>query len=94
MTNARAVVLLSGGLDSFTAAAVARELVEDATDLSDLAYRIWKIGERANRRPTISSYEVTDSAGRLRSAFSVIPEPEIGRPGTNGVAAVSAWRSR
>ena len=49
------------------------------TDISDLAYRIWKNGERSSRQPTVSSYEVFDGAGILRSKFSLIPEPEFGR---------------
>ncbi len=49
------------------------------TDVSDLAYRIWRNGERANAQPTVSSYEVYDAAGRSRSKFSLIPEPEFSR---------------
>jgi signal transduction histidine kinase len=44
-------------------------------DLSDLAYRIWRDGEKRSRAPALVSYRVRDRAGRLRSAFSLIPEP-------------------
>ncbi|HEV8117381.1 MAG TPA: hypothetical protein VGQ32_02590, partial [Thermoanaerobaculia bacterium] len=43
-------------------------------DLSDLAYRIWRDGERQPGAPTLAAYDVYDSAGLARSGFSVIPE--------------------
>ena len=72
---------------------LARELPApiDSTDLSDLAYRVWKNGERSTARPTISSYEVIDGAGRSRSTFSVIPEPEFGRPPRAGPVRIDRY---
>jgi signal transduction histidine kinase len=91
--SADAVFAAESAVDRVQAFDLAAELPAPiaSTDLSDLAYRIWKIGERANRLPTISSYEVTDSAGRLRSAFSVISEPEIGRPARNGPVHIDRY---
>ena len=43
-------------------------------DLSDLAYRIWKDGERMSSGPSLVAYDVFDSSGLERSAFSVIPD--------------------
>ncbi|MEP6769828.1 MAG: ATP-binding protein [Acidobacteriota bacterium] len=56
----------------------------DRTDLSDLAYRIWKNGERPSGPPAVSSYEVFDLGGRARSKFSIIPEPEFGKRTPDG----------
>jgi signal transduction histidine kinase len=42
-------------------------------DLSDLAYRIWKDGEKRPGAPELAAYEVYDSNGLVRSGFSVIP---------------------
>ncbi len=61
------------------------------TDLSDLAYRIWKNGERDNRQPTVSSFEVFDAAGQPRSKFSLIPEPEFGRPLRSGPVRIDRY---
>ncbi len=44
------------------------------TDLSDLAYRLWRDGERSSRAPLVISYRVFDPARRPRSSFSLIPE--------------------
>ncbi|HKF44833.1 MAG TPA: hypothetical protein VKG01_17170, partial [Thermoanaerobaculia bacterium] len=49
-------------------------------DLSDLAYRIWKDGERQPGAPVLAAYEVYDSAGLARSGFSIIPEWGQTRP--------------
>jgi signal transduction histidine kinase/HAMP domain-containing protein len=91
--SADAVFAAESAVDRVHAFDLAAELPAaiPSTDLSDLAYRIWKIGERASRHPTISAYEVFDSAGRLRSAFSVIPEPEIGRPAVNGPVRIDRY---
>ncbi|HEY6147074.1 MAG TPA: hypothetical protein VIZ69_05225, partial [Thermoanaerobaculia bacterium] len=91
--SADAVFAAESAVDRVHAFDLAAELPATiaSTDLSDLAYRIWKIGERASRHPTISSYEVLDSAGRLRSAFSVIPEAEIGRPARNAPVRIDRY---
>ena len=47
-------------------------------DLSDLAYRLWKEGEKRSDRSSLISYAVFDFAGRWRSGFSLIPGPEPG----------------
>jgi signal transduction histidine kinase len=56
---------------------LARELPApiSRTDLSDLAYRLWRDGERSSRAPLVISYRVFDSGNQLRSSFSLIPEP-------------------
>src|SRR5262249_50260955 len=41
---------------------------------SDLAYRLWRDGERASGTPGLIAYRVIDSSGQLRSSFSLIPE--------------------
>jgi len=55
----------------------------EGTDLSDLAYRLWKEGEEQLRQPPLVAYEVFDSAGVSVSRFSLIPETDPvadGRP--------------
>jgi C4-dicarboxylate-specific signal transduction histidine kinase len=54
-------------------------------DLSDLAYRIWKDGERLSRSPDLVSYEVYDAAGSERSGFSLIPDRNLREPGQASV---------
>ncbi len=67
---------------------LARELpapVSD-TDLSDLAYRLWRDGELPSRAPRLISYRVVDLAGAQRSSFSLIPEAYVAlRPRTASV---------
>ncbi|MBC8646832.1 MAG: HAMP domain-containing protein, partial [Thermoanaerobaculia bacterium] len=46
----------------------------EEVNLSDLAYQVWRSGERRFRQPGLISYEVFDSAGRFRSSFSLLPE--------------------
>jgi signal transduction histidine kinase len=53
----------------------------DRSDLSDLAYRIWKDGEAAGGESPLNAYEVFDPGGRLVSSFSLLP-----RPSTRGAA--------
>ncbi len=48
----------------------------EETDLSDLAYRIWRDGSHGPEGQALISYEVFDSGGRSRSRFSLIPEAE------------------
>jgi len=50
----------------------------ERTDLSDLAYRLWREGEERMRQPPLMTYEVFDSSGASRSLFSLIPETESG----------------
>ncbi|MEO8430922.1 MAG: ATP-binding protein [Acidobacteriota bacterium] len=63
----------------------------EETDVSDLAYRIWRNGERANPRPSVSSYEVYDAAGRSRSKFSLIPEAEFGKSAATGSVRIDRY---
>gem|GEM_PF-6943380 len=55
---------------------LARDLpaTPDECDLSDLAYRIWKDGERSLRVPGLVAYQIFDASGRERSGFSLIPD--------------------
>jgi signal transduction histidine kinase len=48
----------------------------DRTDVSDLAYRLWREAEENLRQPPLMTYEVFDPAGVSRSRFSLIPETE------------------
>ncbi|MGH9365504.1 MAG: ATP-binding protein [Thermoanaerobaculia bacterium] len=57
-------------------------------DLSDLAYRIWRDGEKRSPAPGLIAYRVRDRAGRLRSAFSLIPEPAAGNEARAGRARI------
>jgi signal transduction histidine kinase len=50
------------------------------TDLSDLAYRLWREEERRVQQPPLMTYEVFDGAGESRSRFSLIPEAEATSP--------------
>lgn len=50
----------------------------DRTDLSDLAYRIWRDGESRSRSASLIAYEVHDTAGTVRSRFSLIPGFDTG----------------
>jgi len=64
----------------------------ERTDLSDLAYRIWKEGEARVSAPRLIAYEVFDSAGRSRSRFSLIPETEPGLERPAGPARIERHR--
>ncbi|MGH9369459.1 MAG: ATP-binding protein, partial [Thermoanaerobaculia bacterium] len=46
------------------------------TELSDLAYRIWRDTAEGPEGHALISYEIFDTTGRSRSRFSLIPEPE------------------
>ncbi|MEP7132172.1 MAG: ATP-binding protein [Acidobacteriota bacterium] len=61
------------------------------SDLSDLAYRIWKNGERTTGPPAVSSYEVFDLSRRAVSKFSLIPEPEFGRRASGGPVRIDRF---
>jgi C4-dicarboxylate-specific signal transduction histidine kinase len=55
------------------------------TDLSDLAYRIWRDGAEGPEGRALAAYEIFDADGRSVSRFSLIPEAEssadeAGRP--------------
>jgi len=55
----------------------------DRSDLSDLAYRVWRDGEESGGESPLNAYEVFDSAGRMVSSFSLLPQPSA-RGGTPG----------
>lgn len=44
------------------------------TDLSDLAYRIWREGEETGSETPLIAYEVFDRGGRPISSFSLLPQ--------------------
>ncbi len=48
----------------------------EETDLSDLAYRIWRDGAEGPEAGALISYEIFDAFGRSRSRFSLLPEAE------------------
>ena len=81
-----AVVAVRRAVDRVQRFDLGRELpapVAD-TDLSDLAYRLWRDGEEQRPSTSLIAYEVFDGEGMLRSRFSLIPEadePGIGVPG-------------
>ena len=52
----------------------------DQCDLSDLAYRIWKDGEKQSRVPALVAYQVFDTSGAERSRFSLIPDWSAKQP--------------
>src|SRR5262249_37058099 len=60
------------------------------TDLSDLAYRLWRDGEEQSPSASLIAYEVFDAEGMLRSRFSLIPESE--EPGGSLIAGVQIER--
>ena len=64
----------------------------ESTDLSDLAYRIWKDGESDVPTPRLIAYEVFDASGRSRSRFSLIPETEPGSRSAAGPAEIDRHR--
>lgn len=45
-------------------------------DLSDLAYRLWRDGEKRAASPALVAYEVSDRTGAALSRFSLIPESD------------------
>ena len=60
----------------------------ERTDLSDLAYRLWREGEERLRQPPLMTYEVFDASGSSRSRFSLIPETERGEDDTRPAEAL------
>src|SRR5262249_12133652 len=62
------------------------------TDLSDLAYRLWRDREEQSPSASLIAYEVFDAEGMLRSRFSLIPESE--EPGGGLLAGVQIERHR
>ncbi|HSE64324.1 MAG TPA: ATP-binding protein [Thermoanaerobaculia bacterium] len=81
--SANAVVSAQRAVDRLSRTDLARELPAPlaVTDLSDLAYRLWREGEERERQPPLMTYEVFDASGSSRSRFSLIPATETGSPG-------------
>ena len=63
----------------------------DESDLSDLAYRIWKDGEERSSGPPLVAYEVFDGSGSLRSSFSLIPGWAGSRSGDAGPLKIDRY---
>jgi signal transduction histidine kinase len=61
------------------------------TDLSDLAYRLWREGELPSRAPELISYRVMDSSGTPRSSFSLIPERQTGEAPRSGPVKIDRY---
>ena len=78
--SAGAVVAAHRAVERLSRIDLARELPApiERTDLSDLAYRLWREGEESLAQPPLMTYEVFDSSGAQRSRFSLIPETEVG----------------
>jgi signal transduction histidine kinase len=76
--SAGAVLASHLAVESLSRIDLAKELPAplDQTDLSDLAYRLWREGEELLQQPPLMTYEVFDPAGVSRSRFSLIPEAE------------------
>jgi signal transduction histidine kinase/HAMP domain-containing protein len=76
--SAGAVLASHLAVESLARIDLARELPAplEQTDLSDLAYRLWREGEELLQQPPLTTYEVFDPAGVSRSRFSLIPEAE------------------
>lgn len=60
-------------------------------DLSDLAYRIWKDGERSLRVPGVVAYQIFDEQGSERSGFSLIPDWS-GRASREGPVTIDRYK--
>ncbi len=76
--SAGAVLAAHRAVERLSRIDLARELPAplEATDLSDLAYRLWREGEEGIGEPPLMTYEVFDPAGASLSRFSLIPETE------------------
>ena len=76
--SAAAVVAAHRAVERLERTDLAAELPAplEVTDLSDLAYRLWREGEEGERQPPLMTYEVFDRSGTSRSRFSLIPETE------------------
>ncbi len=73
---------------------LARELPapEAETDLSDLAYRVWRDGAEGPEGRALASYEIFDSAGRSVSRFSLIPQAETLEEAASASIAIDRFR--
>jgi signal transduction histidine kinase len=78
--SAGAVLAAHRAVDRLSRIDLVRELPAPlaVTDLSDLAYRLWREGEEGLAQPPLMTYEVFDARGAPRSRFSLIPETEAG----------------
>ncbi len=64
----------------------------DRSDLSDLAYRIWKEGEEAGSETPLIAYQVFDGTGRSVSTFSLLPQPPTRAAGVSGSLSIDRHR--
>lgn len=88
--SADAVFAAQGAVERVRRFDLARDLPArlPQIDLSDLAYRIWRDGEQRSHAPALIAYRVRDRVGRLRSAFSLIPEAAAGSEAHTGPARI------
>jgi signal transduction histidine kinase len=89
-----AVFAAEQAVDRITRLDLARELAAPVsqTDLSDLAYRLWREGELPPRAPRLIAYRVFDRAGSQRSSFSLIPEAAAAAQTLTGPLAIDRYR--
>jgi signal transduction histidine kinase len=73
---------------------VARELPapESETDVSDLAYRVWRDGAEGPEGRALASYEIFDVLGRSISGFSLIPQAETSDYADTASIAIDRFR--
>ena len=88
-----AVFAAARAVESVSRLDLARELPAplSRTDLSDLAYRLWRDGERSAATPGVISYRVFDSSGQFRSGFSLIPETRMGTEAGRGSVTIDRY---
>lgn len=94
--SANAVVSAQRAVERLSRTDLATELPAplDRTDLSDLAYRLWREWEERQRQPPLMTYEVFDASGSSRSRFSLIPATEPGSAGGTPAAQAVIDRYR
>lgn len=92
--SAGAVVAVRRAVERVERFDLARELPAPVreVDLSDLAYRLWRDGEKQAASPALFAYEVADRAGAPRSRFSLIPEPEAAAGGIEAGVQIDRHR--